>query len=141
MTIRIAGLVTAGVFLIGAGQLRADDQKDIQGTWKIEKALKGGNEMSAEERDKTTLEFKEGKAIVHMGDREMPADITLDATTKPKNINIKPEKEGKEHLGIYELKGDTLRICFARDGGERPKEFKSQEGSDTMLIVLKRDKK
>src|SRR5262245_25978109 len=141
MTIRMACVLTAGLFLAGAGRLQADDQKDIQGIWKIEKAVRGGKEMPAEEKDKVTLEFKDGKAIVHEGNKDKPAEITLDPTTKPKNITIKPEGENKEHLGIYELKGDTLKICFSREGTERPKEFKSEEGSEIMLIELKREKK
>ena len=42
--------------------------------------------------------------------------------------------------GIYEIDGDSLKICFAIEG-ERPKKFESAEGSTTMLIVLKRIKK
>jgi uncharacterized protein (TIGR03067 family) len=141
MTIRIAGLVAIGLFLFGSGRVQADDQKDIQGIWKVEKAVRGGKDMPTEEKDKIKLEFKDGKAIVHEGEKEKPAEVTLDPTTKPKNITIKPEGENKEHLGIYELKGDTLKICFAREAGERPKEFKSEEGTEIMLIELKREKK
>ena len=52
-----------------------------------------------------------------------------------------PEVEENEIKGIYELKGDTLRICGAGQGGERPKEFKSDEGSDAMLLTFRREKK
>jgi hypothetical protein len=44
-------------------------------------------------------------------------------------------------LGIYELNGDTLRICRAEAGEERPMEFKSKEGTQTILSVAKRQKK
>ena len=42
--------------------------------------------------------------------------------------------------GIYELKGDDLKMCVGMDG-DRPKEFATQAGINTMLFVLKRDKK
>ena len=48
--------------------------------------------------------------------------------------------KGKTMLGIYELTGDTYKVCFALPGGERPKEFASKPGSKTMLIVMKREK-
>src|SRR5258706_1659458 len=100
MTKRVAGVVAVGVWLAVAGTPRADDQKDIQGTWKIEKALRGGEEMPAGEREKATLEFKGDKAIVHDPKRDEPATFKLDGTTKPKNIMIKPDKGGdKELLG------------------------------------------
>ena len=31
-------------------------------------------------------------------------------------------------LGIYELKGETMRVCFDPAGKERPKHFKPKEG-------------
>jgi uncharacterized protein (TIGR03067 family) len=141
MTTRISGLLTTAAILLAAASARADDQKDIEGHWKIEKALRGGNEMPAEERDKTTLEFKGGKVTIHADKQEKPAEFTLDPKTTPKNIVIKPEGQDKELQGIYQLKGDSLTICFSREGADRPKEFESKEGSKHMLIVLKRVKK
>ena len=44
-------------------------------------------------------------------------------------------------LGIYELKDDELKICFAKGGGERPTEFLSKAGTEQSLVVLKREKK
>ena len=40
--------------------------------------------------------------------------------------------------GIYELDGDTLKVCYAIDGGKRPAEFKAKPGSKHVLIVFKR---
>jgi hypothetical protein len=42
--------------------------------------------------------------------------------------------------GIYEIDGDTLRICVAKKGKERPKTFESKEGSGHVLTVMKRVK-
>lgn len=142
MTKPLICLLAAWAFVAAIAPARADDQKDIQGAWKIEKAIRGGKDMPAEEREKTSLEFKDGKVLVHIGDRdEKPAEFKLDPKTTPRNISISPEGRDKSHLGIYELKGDTLKICFSLEDGNRPNEFESKEGSKIVLLVLKRTKK
>jgi len=135
-------LAVLSLVLIAAPAFAADkDREALQGTWKIEKATRGGMEMPAEMRDKVTLEFKGDEAIVHEPGKDEPATYTLDATKSPKTINIKPKKDEKQVQGIYELSGDTLKICFAREGGERPSKFESPEGSNLMLMEMKRVKK
>ena len=41
---------------------------------------------------------------------------------------------------IYEISGDTLRVCFDPEGKKRPTEFKGASGSQT-LVVHRRVKK
>ncbi len=117
-----------------------DDLAVLQGVWTAEKAIMGGMEMPADMLAKVKLEFKGKQVIPHGNGAEDPGDFTLDPAKSPKQINIKPKKE-KEVAGIYELKGNTLKFCFARPGLERPKEFKSPAGKEVVLIFLKREKK
>src|SRR5262245_9949603 len=128
------------LWVVAAGNVcRADDGKDIQGIWKPEKIMERGREMAPEKRAKLRIEFKEGKAIIRAeGEKDRPADYTIDAAKTPRNISIKPEdKEGM--IGIYKLDGDTLTICLGREA--RPTEFESKENVHTLLMVLKREKK
>jgi uncharacterized protein (TIGR03067 family) len=48
--------------------------------------------------------------------------------------------KGAVMLGIYEISGDTLKVCFDPEGKKRPTQFKSASGSQT-LVVHKRVKK
>ncbi len=112
------------------------DEDKIQGTWVVVSAeLKGAK-----------LEFTGDTVLIYdprMGHDEK-AKIKLDASKKPRTIDITPEKEaGREKtlLGIYELDGDELKLSFAKEEGERPTEFASKPGSNVSLIVLKREKK
>ena len=43
-------------------------------------------------------------------------------------------------LGIYEIEGDTQKVCFAPPEKERPTKFESESGSGLMLITSKRAK-
>jgi hypothetical protein len=49
--------------------------------------------------------------------------------------------KGAVMLGIYEISGDTLKVCFDPEGKKRPTEFKSASGSQTFVNVHKRVKK
>jgi uncharacterized protein (TIGR03067 family) len=48
--------------------------------------------------------------------------------------------KGKTFLAIYERDGDTLRICYDLSGKNRPKDFKSPEGTQHFLVTYKREK-
>jgi hypothetical protein len=49
--------------------------------------------------------------------------------------------KGTVILGIYEISGETLKVCFDPEGKKRPTEFKTAAGSPTTLAVYKRMKK
>jgi uncharacterized protein (TIGR03067 family) len=69
--------------------------------------------------------------------------ITLDPAKKPKAYKViwkdgkvAPEGSG---WGIYELEGDTLKLCYLRDRTKRPSKF-STEGEGDTLMTYKRKK-
>ena len=68
----------------------------------------------------------------------------LDPTAKPKTIDFKVISgfgKGKTDLAIYELDGDTLKICYAMgEGAKRPTEFKSVAGTKLYLVTYNRTK-
>jgi uncharacterized protein (TIGR03067 family) len=66
---------------------------------------------------------------------------TLDPTRTPKAINSWDQDgpyEDQTVPGIYEIEGDTLRLCFARPGDKRPAEFTTIRGSGFLYVVYKR---
>ncbi len=71
-----------------------------------------------------------------MGNKEKLAQYKLDPTASPKTIDI--IKKDMVELGIYELEGDTLRICLAKDL-RRPTKFESKsETGRNALVTFKR---
>jgi RNA polymerase sigma factor (sigma-70 family) len=125
------------------------DKDNIQGTWKVESVTMNGQDPKGDEGErvkKSTYEITADKMLVKFNDESRPSTYTLDPAAKPKMIDITYQGEGggkgETMPAIYKLEGDTLTICCpcARQT-ERPTEFVSKEGSDTILLVLKRVKK
>jgi len=90
-----------------------------------------------------SLRLDDGKYEVFVGDRPDKGTYTLDSTSKPKGMTItgtEGPNQGKTFPAIYELKGDTLRICYDLSGAKRPTEFKSVVGTKLYLVTYNRKK-
>jgi len=90
---------------------------------KVKFAIKGAEMSFKEETDTKTATFK------------------IDSSKKPAQIDIIPKdgpEKDKTMRGIYELDGDTLKLCVRGMGEGRPTEFKSDK--DVTVMVLKRVK-
>jgi uncharacterized protein (TIGR03067 family) len=88
------------------------------------------------EGDKYTV--KKGDKVIQVGRQK------LDPSRSPKAVDVTVAEglnKGAAMLGIYEISGDTLKVCFDPEGKKRPTEFKSAPGSQTFVNVHKRVKK
>ena len=140
------------VFGFAASGTRADDKADLekelknfQGNWNIESSVTGGTEISADQLKGFILIFEGDKHTLKFGDKVFQVGtLKLDPSKSPKTVDVTmtegPDK-GTTMLGIYEIDGDTLRVCFDPQGKKRPTEFKSAAGSQNFVNVHKRVKK
>jgi uncharacterized protein (TIGR03067 family) len=125
-----------------AGQ-EADDAKAIQGTWQPVKGEVGGTAMKEEVLKIISMKLEGGKYEVKAENMDK-GTYKIDPSAKPKTIDVagvEGPNAGKTLLAIYELDGDTLRICYGLGGSPRPKEFKSPAGTPTLLLSYERKKK
>ena len=152
--IRLARLACVSAGMIAGLLIAADAKEDeakkdlakLQGTWTLVSGERDGKKFTQEE-------IKQSKLIVKGNTWRIPKSnvgtsqegtFTLDPTKKPKwtdsTTGSGPDK-GKTWKGIYELEGDTQKVCLAPPGKDRPKEFTSKAGSGYIVQVWKREKK
>src|SRR5262249_32247679 len=66
--------------------------------------------------------------------------IKIDTTSTPKCIDFKIEvgtRKGEVFEGVYEWKGNDLKVCLYLGKGNRPLDFTTAAGSNRVLFVLK----
>jgi uncharacterized protein (TIGR03067 family) len=143
---RYAVLILVAGALIAAEKKKEAPKKDVdlmQGSWTVEEAAHNGETAGEDKLAELKIAIKGAKLSVSTGEDAYQVPFKLDPTKKPKTIDAAP-KGGlfgdKELKGIYEIKGDSLKMCFAESGKDRPTEFKSEADSGHILLVLKRKK-
>jgi uncharacterized protein (TIGR03067 family) len=151
----VAVLTIVSLFA-GVRSLAADSDAKEEAVEKALQAFKGSWRMSSKEEDGKKFSEEEikdlilthdgaGQCSVRRGDQLIAeATVKLDPTKKPRTIEIaftEGDHKGITVLGIYEIEGDTFRVCIARPGDERPAEFSAKAGSGRTFVVYKREKK
>src|SRR6516164_11561940 len=115
----------------------------IEGTWLPETAELAGKMFPDEVRKTIKLVVKGNKYTVTVGEKVDKGTIKLNPAAKPKALDItgtEGPNKGKTILAIYERNVDTLRVCYDLSGKNRPKEFKTKEGTQLFLVTYKREK-
>ena len=130
-----------------AGSQDGKQLAELDGAWTILQMEIEGKSL-LEKGEKWKLTIKDGKVTSNAKDAPKEAvDLSkfLDPSKKPKTIAY-PYEGTITFYGIYEVKGDELRVCGhgvdtateKQPEARRPKKFDSREG---LLFVFKRDKK
>jgi uncharacterized protein (TIGR03067 family) len=115
----------------------------LQGSWSIQSLTMEGFDVPASMFANASIVVRAnrftslGMGITYEGALE------LDSSASPRQLNMLfdagPEK-GNTNLAIYELTGDTWKLCLATRGSVRPTAFASTPGSGIALQVLHRIK-
>jgi uncharacterized protein (TIGR03067 family) len=121
-----------GASLPGFAAGSPDDAKTLQGTWLPVTAELAAQPMPDSLLKSISLKLDNGKYEASVGTVSDTGTYTLDSAAKPKGMTITGTagpNNGKSFPAIYELKGDTLRICYDLSGAKRPAEFKTIAGT------------
>jgi uncharacterized protein (TIGR03067 family) len=153
MSVRVQFLALTVLVLVPFGAIPARDETlkkelaNLQGEWRLVRGEENGeaaNEYTVKNLETAIkgdqLTFKD---IAPLTDKASTLTIKIDPSGNPKGIDLKVEAgewKGTVLEGIYECKGDELKLCLFVGQGtrNRPVEFETQSGSDRVLFVLKR---
>ena len=128
-----------------AGDAPATELKKLQGDWAAVSMVAEGVQSSDDEAQCLFRTVKGNSYTMYIFNKPLARyHFTIDAAKRPKTIDITRAGAGakaKPIRGIYKLDGNRWTLCLAAPGKERPKEFRSREGSGTTLIVWEREHK
>jgi uncharacterized protein (TIGR03067 family) len=112
----------------------------FDGTWKVIAGTIDGNAAGEDFLNSVsvTIDGKNYRSII--GGETDSGSFTVDDAKSPNAMDIRPANNPDRIIpAIYELTGDTLRVCYATKGA-RPTEFKSEADSGVVLFTYKRGK-
>jgi uncharacterized protein (TIGR03067 family) len=116
--------------------------KELEGTYKITVAEKGGKAAPKDLTDTGTVTIKGDEFVISFAaDDKKTAKIKVGGDAKLATIDLSPSdgaEKGKTFPGIYKLEKGELTLAFT-EKADRPKEFKSDE--DVILMKLKKSEK
>jgi uncharacterized protein (TIGR03067 family) len=118
------------------GAQTKQDADAIQGTWIVVAGEVLGKPLPAKTHPISYV-FAGDKYTYREGTSSTEASFTLNPAKNPKQIDVK-SKDGFTQLGIYELKGDELKLCINDGGKRRPDSFATSVENNNETHVLKR---
>jgi uncharacterized protein (TIGR03067 family) len=118
-----------------------DDLDMIQGTWAVAELEMEGQTISGGMLSNARVEISGSRFSSRGMGTVYEGTVTLNDSANPHQLNMKfdagPES-GNTNLGIYELSGDTWKICLSTRGEVRPTEFSAPAGSGFVFETLTR---
>src|SRR5476649_1503635 len=132
--LRTLAALALAVLLTPGATLCADDapkgDKDLDGTWEQTAVAHDGEEQAAAGGDKLVVTIMGDSITFTVGKDVETGKLKIDASKKPKVADLVPgngPQKGITIPGVYEIKGDELRVCSSNPGKDRPTELSSKK--------------
>ena len=135
-----AFLSVSHAFSTDAGEKDIDK---LQGDWALASYVIDGTKLSDDEAQSLFRTVKGDQYSLLLFDKVITkGTFKIDPKKNPKTSDSYPDGvSDKAILGIYELQGNTLKICLSPPGKERPTAFESTKNSGYSLMIWEREKK
>ena len=123
------------------GSTEKDDVRQLQGQWLLVSGASYGLPLPGAGQRPAVRKVFNGDEVTTIGQEGsiLKEKFTIDPSRAPKMIDfemISASATTIKRLGIYELDGDSLRLCLAGPRSARPVDF---SGRDGVLTVWKRE--
>jgi uncharacterized protein (TIGR03067 family) len=146
MIARSFWFVTLGLLAMGAdpqGETKPRSELDkLQGTWNVVALEIDGTKMEEKGLQGSKIIVKDSSFTTIAMGVMYKGTVKVNSASKPKTLDLMFTEgtiKGTTSLAIYDLDGDTWKICLTVNGTDRPKEFATTAGSGLALEMLKRD--
>jgi uncharacterized protein (TIGR03067 family) len=118
----------------------ADDTKQWQGTWKVVSVVWNGETQTAD----AYWRVEGDHYTVRLNGRDAETDaFKLDAAEKHVDVfhhDTPKGTYGGSAKGLYEIKGDVLRVCLDLTARQYPKSFEAKAGSRLASYEFRRER-
>jgi uncharacterized protein (TIGR03067 family) len=115
-----------------------EDLDKLQGTWQIQEAEYDGGTIRGEAKQ-YTWDIKGDKYTIKCnGNFQELWSMKLNSSRVTKTIDGTHDITRQTLMGIYQIKGDTLKICYDLTGRGRPDNFEAGKGSRRVVYTLER---
>jgi uncharacterized protein (TIGR03067 family) len=138
LTTIVAGLILSGVVTADDKKPADQEAKMLDGIWHVVEGEMSGAKLPAEAAKGIKLTLSGDRYVVVTPQDTDKGTIRLIPNSNPRGMDIVGKEgpnKGKTFPAIYELKGDTLTICYDLSGKARPTEFKTKR--DTLLFLAR----
>jgi RNA polymerase sigma factor (sigma-70 family) len=123
-------------------ELKMTDVQRLQGTWRITALENNGMTIPEVAASGSKITINGNLFTTSSMGAVYEGTFKVDESKKPKTLdltfNAGPEK-GNTALAIYELDGDTWKLCLSVTSKLRPTEFAAKAGSGHAFEILKRE--
>jgi RNA polymerase sigma factor (sigma-70 family) len=117
-----------------------EDLHKLEGTWHMVGCEEGGKAFAPENVNPNDfLTFSGTTFFFKSGQRGLRGTFTIDPSKNPKWMD-QTTAGGVVFKGIYDFRGDKLRVFLGAPGGERPTEFRTKAGEKLWLRTFARVK-
>jgi len=134
-------LVLLAATVVAAAETPEDKEKDalkkLAGVWRVETATLDGMDLAKAIGEEIVFEGNKVTKRHPQGGEEEVFTCKINPQATPLEMDLKPEDKDKVDIlrCIYEIKGETLKICVQRRDQDRPREFKDD---GCALVTLKK---
>lgn len=128
---------------LSGGSSAADDLRQMQGVWEVASAEANGQTIPGDALAGIKVTVRDNTYETDRGDEVDRGTLKLDPARQPKQMDVLPgngSDAGRSILAIYEVGAETMRVCYATQGGSRPAAFKTEPDSGHILVNYKRKK-
>ncbi len=127
-------LLLAGVWADDKEDAAKKEQEKFQGEWKT--TLNG---------QEATVKFTGAEYEFTLGDTKEKGKMKFNPAAKPNEVDVditEGNDAGKKQVGIYELKDNKVKFCFAAAGEtKRPDKFEAADDGSIILFEFEKVKK